>query len=242
LVKILVVDDDPALLGVLETGLRLSDDCQLIAVGEAAVALEHLRRERFDLVVTDYALGDPKLTGLDVMESARKGDDPPLVIIITAYATLEITMKAIKLGAYDFLTKPFQLEELQLVVRNALAQITLERENRELRQQVTELVGAVGEMETRQRELLERLRQLDETFGMSKGTSSPMADPLGGVQVHGLQRRQVREQLASYTRLAATLCEQVQRERRRIGILYEKGFLPEEEYDRLMKSRETAEG
>lgn len=239
-VKTLLLDDDPALLAVLEISLSRLDGNQVTAVaspGEASIAL---RREPFDLFITDYALSDPRRNGLDMLRESRTLPARPLVIIITAFATLEITLEAINLGAYDFLTKPFQIEELQLVARNALAQIRLYRMNSELRQRIAGLADAVDELAARQSELIERLRQIAETYGAPRQELSEMAQSLNGAAVLGLERRQVREKLSGYARTAETLLNEVRHQQSQLRVLYECGCLGEDDYKRLLARRGAA--
>lgn len=239
-VKTLLLDDDPALLAVLEISLSRLAGNQVLAVSSPDAASIALRRESFDLFITDYALSDPRRNGLDMLRESQSLPAKPLVVIITAFATLEITLEAINLGAYDFLTKPFQIEELQLVVRNAMSQIRLERMNRELRRQIAGLAGAVDELAARQTELLERLRHIAETYGAPRQDLPEMAQSLNGAAVLGLERRQVREKLSGYARSAETLLDEVRNQQSQLRILYECGCLGEEDYKRLLARRGAA--
>ncbi|MCE5230869.1 response regulator [bacterium] len=237
LIHILVLDDDPALLAVLEITLSRLGGNEVTAVSTADAALTALHRQPFDLFVTDYSLDDTRYNGLDMLRESQTLPSKPLVIIITAFATLEITLEAIKLGSYDFLTKPFQVEELQLVVRNAMEQIRLDRSNRELRLQVTTLADAIDQLAVRQTELIERLRQLAESFGAPREELPQMAQSLNGAAVFGLQRRQAREKLSGYARVAETLLDEVRKQQSQIRLLYECGCLGEDDYRRLMAGK-----
>ncbi|MEN6625362.1 MAG: response regulator [Candidatus Sumerlaeia bacterium] len=243
-VHILALDDDPALLAVLEVSLRMcGEECDVTAVSTPGEALEALRARPIQLFVTDYALNDPEHNGLDMLRASQTLASPPRVIIITAFATLQITIDAIKLGCYDFLTKPFQIEELQLVVRNAVAQIRYEAQNRELRRQVTELTATVDEMAMRQREMLEKLNSLAETYGAAKSDlpELPAMASLNGAAVLGVQRRQAREKLSGYARMAEGLLTEVRHKQTQLQILYETGCLAEDDYKRLMAGRMQAQ-
>ena len=242
-IRILAVDDDSALLAVFEAGLRLRPECDVTAVGTPEEALAALGGAPFDLVVTDYSLAHPSLHGLDVLRAAQEAPGRPLVVVVTAFATLEITLDAIKLGCWDFLTKPFQLEELQLVVRNAIDQIQGERERQLLRDQLRELLGTVAEMEQRQGELIERLRQLEETWGAAAAEGvQPAVQALNGAAIHDLQPRQTREKLSGYARMADTLIEQARRERNRLDRLRSLGILDDEAWRSLDRPLEASRG
>jgi len=237
-IKILVVDDDPSLLAVLEASLRLHDDYQVTAIVSAAKALQQIERQEFDLVVTDYSLGDPSINGLTLLRAVRRRSDHPLVIIITAFASLEITLESIHLGAYDFLTKPFQIDELQLVIRNAASQLRLEDENQRLRQRVAELITALDGIEHQQRDLLDRIRQLDFEGGPGEGASpNPLLSALPTPSAQALRRRRVREQMAAYVRMGETIHEQLTRERQKIEALFQTGLLPESAYHQALMNR-----
>lgn len=236
--KLLLVDDDPALLTVLEQGLSLDGDYAVTAVLNAEEALAHLMRGSFDLLVSDFSLNHPEINGLKLLEAARELPSPPLVIIITAYASLQVTLQSITLGAYDFLTKPFQIEELQLVVRNAGTLMKTRHENNVLREHVQRLGQMLEAMDRDQHEMLERLRQMERIgegsdtgpLGSTAGLAAP--DP-GALQE--LRRRRMREQLGQYVRLSETFAEQLSRERERIESLVEIGLIPEGTYQRAIR-------
>ena len=235
-IKILVVDDDSALLAVLEAGLRMQGDYDVTAVTSGSEALALIESRAFDLVITDYLLGERDIDGLTVLRAVRAKDEKALVIIITAYASLEVTLESIHWGAYDFLTKPFQLDELQLVIRNAAERIRLGRENGELRLQVGELIQSLDEMQMQQGELLERLRQLhDEGLG-AEGTGGSTAPALVSASLMELRRRR-REQLSTYVRMGETIRDRINRERENIETLFKKGMLSEQIYQRAIMER-----
>ncbi len=134
---ILVVDDEPAIRVALE---RLLDgrgyDVESAASGQQAI--EHLDRSAFDLVITDLTL--KPLTGMDVLAHARKlpADARPPVIMITAYGSERAAVEAMKLGAVDYLPKPFDNDELVRIVERALEERRLRRDVELLREQAEE--------------------------------------------------------------------------------------------------------
>lgn len=235
-IKILVVDDDPALLAVLEAGLRLQEDYAVTAVVSAVEAMHCIMDRPFDLVITDYSLNDPNINGLALLRTVHERSENTLVIIITAFASLEITLESIHLGAYDFLTKPFQLDELQLVIRNAANHIRLERENRYLRDQITHLIDALDQIEHQHEGLLDRVRQMDYEGGLTE-TASSLMQPVNTFSTNEMRRRRMREQLSTYVRMGETIREQLARERQKIESLFQKGLLPENAYRRAMLDR-----
>ncbi|HOE95421.1 MAG TPA: response regulator [Candidatus Sumerlaeota bacterium] len=226
-IQILVIDDDPSLLAVLETGLQLEPGYHIRAEPRAADGLAALRAQPFDLVVTDYSLDDPQINGLTILQTAHALAPAPLVVIITAFASLELTLKSIQLGAHDFLTKPFQLEELRLVVRNAARLIELRRENERLHEQVGALDRAMRRIERAHAELVHRLDQLNDDATGNSGTD-PGLTP-ASFQALELRRRRMRDQIAVYARMGHEIGEQLLAERSRLGVQFTTGQPDESE-------------
>jgi CheY-like chemotaxis protein len=127
--KILIVDDDKKLLSLLES-LLLEEKHEVITCQSGLEAIERSQEQHFDLLITDLMM--PGASGIEVLKESRKNHPDCLVIIITGYASLETAVEAIREGAYDYITKPFKLEELKIVVNNAREKIGLIRENRRL--------------------------------------------------------------------------------------------------------------
>jgi DNA-binding NtrC family response regulator len=133
--RILIIDDDPAMVSVI------SDICQerghqTVAYASGQKALENLATHAPQLVISDLRMD--KVGGLDILRECREVLPQTPVILITAYKTVETALEAMKLGAYDYITKPFKVDELQLTIQRALDNQSLVRENRNLRQIVKE--------------------------------------------------------------------------------------------------------
>jgi len=147
-VKILVVDDEPSMRQYLEVLLARSGYEVLTAPG-VAQAREVLGTGQVDLVVSDRRLG--KESGLEVLKHARALDSSPEVILITAYGTPASAVEAMRQGAYDYICKPFDNEELKLLVQKALEKRNLRQENQQLWASLSEhslsMVGRSGAME-----------------------------------------------------------------------------------------------
>jgi len=127
--RILIVDDDKKLLSLLES-LLLEEDHEVITCQTGLEAIKRCQEQHFDLLITDLMM--PGASGIEVLKESRKTQPDCLVIIITGYASLETAVEAIREGAYDYIAKPFKLEELKIVVNNAREKIGLIRENRRL--------------------------------------------------------------------------------------------------------------
>lgn len=115
--KILIVDNDKSLLHFLER-LFSKQTYKVTTCTDGASALERLAGEQFDLILLDYKM--PGLSGLETLKEIRKAQLKTPVIIMTAYGTTETAIEAMKLGAYDYLLKPFDMEELKRIAADAL--------------------------------------------------------------------------------------------------------------------------
>ena len=127
--KILVIDDDPSLRRVLEYNL-VEEGYEVTVTasgGEGLLAFDELSPA---LVITDLKM--PGIDGFQVLREIKERSPETLVMIITAFGAVETAVEAMKLGAYDYITKPFNRDELKLVVRKALQVTNLSRENKQL--------------------------------------------------------------------------------------------------------------
>ncbi len=133
--KILIVDDDPDIVLMLEDRLQ-SVGYETVAALEGQQALDLIVHESPHLVLLDLTL--PKLSGLDVLKrlAQMKPMDSPPVIVMTAHASIQAAVEAMKEGAYDFLTKPLDNDHLLIVIRKALERDTLRRHVAYLRSEV----------------------------------------------------------------------------------------------------------
>ena len=128
--SILVVDDEEVMRDVLGTLLVQAGYKVTVAEsGQAGLALA--RKQSFDAAIVDVML--PDMGGLEVLEELKKNDPEAVVLVITAFASVETAIHAMKRGAFDYVTKPFKHEELLHTLRNALQQRRLLDENRQLR-------------------------------------------------------------------------------------------------------------
>ncbi|MEP7117303.1 MAG: response regulator [Acidobacteriota bacterium] len=127
----LVVDDDEAVREVIIAYLGKQGMAVTGAIdGRSAINALERSNGRFKLVVTDLSL--PGADGLAVLRAARQANASSYVVIVTGYASLDSAISAVRLGAYDYLTKPFSLGQLDVILRRIGDRESLERENREL--------------------------------------------------------------------------------------------------------------
>ncbi len=136
--RILVVDDEENMVHFLTKLLRAEGfEVEGVRTGEAA--LERLQAIPFELVLTDLKL--PDTDGIGILKAARDLHPETVVILITAYGTIESAIEAMRAGAYDYVTKPFRASEILQVVEKALERVRLRREISQLRQAVEERFG-----------------------------------------------------------------------------------------------------
>src|SRR5205807_3521550 len=155
---ILIVDDEKH----TRDGLRrlLENEYDVYVAADIAGAIDVLEREQIDILLTDLRLGNED--GMTLIDHALKMPHPPICIMMTAYGSVDIAVEAMKRGAYDFVTKPLNLDKVEMLIARALQSRKLEQENRTLRQQVDERYGLeniIGESAVL-REVLDTIRQV----------------------------------------------------------------------------------
>jgi len=114
--KILVVDDETSMREFLEV-LLSKEGYQVFEAKNGKQALNMIKKNDYDLVLTDIRLGD--ITGLEILRKSKKRNQDTIVIMISAYATTEIAVEAMNEGAYDFVPKPFDNQELKNTIQKA---------------------------------------------------------------------------------------------------------------------------
>src|SRR3989440_8969290 len=125
--RLLLVDDEPALLFTLSQLLKSRGlEAVLARSGKEALA----KLEGVDGVVTDYAM--PEMDGVQLLQAIRERDESLPVILLTAHGSERIAVRAMKTGAYEYVTKPFDIEEMGLVIDRALEARALRMQNRRL--------------------------------------------------------------------------------------------------------------
>ncbi|MBI4395558.1 MAG: sigma-54-dependent Fis family transcriptional regulator [Elusimicrobia bacterium] len=163
--RICVIDDEPGMGRLLATvlgdvGYRVS------AFQKPADALKTLEQNGFDLVITDIRM--PKVNGMDVLKAVKSSAPQTPVILITAFGTLDSAVEALRLGASDYVAKPFKNDEIQVAVENVLEKQRLLRENQRLKTELasrykfSEIVGRSGKMQDVFR-LISQVAQTDAT-------------------------------------------------------------------------------
>ncbi len=131
--NILIAEDEQEIADLL-VELLSQEDRRISIVHDGEQAIATLKKKPYDLLITDLMM--PKIDGMQVLHIAKRLYPQILIIIITGYASLETAIQAVKEGAYDYLRKPFKLEELKISVDNACEYIYLMKENRLLIKQL----------------------------------------------------------------------------------------------------------
>ena len=185
---ILIVDDEKH----TRDGLRrlLEDDYDVYVAADIASAMDVLERDQIEVLLTDLRLaGDD---GMSLIERALKLPRPPICIMMTAYGSVDTAVEAMKRGAYDFVTKPLNLDKVEMLIARALGTRRMEQENRTLRQQVDERFGLeniIGESPAL-REVLDTIRQVAPSSAnvLIEGESGTGKE-LAAHAIHNLSRR-----------------------------------------------------
>src|SRR5947207_507152 len=185
---ILIVDDEKH----TRDGLRrlLEDEYDVYVAEDIGGAISVLERETVDLLLTDLRLAGED--GMQLIERALKMPHPPICIMMTAYGSVDTAVEAMKRGAYDFVTKPLNLDKVEMLIARALQSRRTEQENRILRQQIDERFGLeniLGES-LALREVLDTIRQVAPSSAnvLLEGESGTGKE-LAAHAIHNLSRR-----------------------------------------------------
>jgi DNA-binding NtrC family response regulator len=169
--KILVIDDEKLIRWTLEQHL-VNEGYEVVTVDSAEKGLEIIAEETPDLVLLDNRL--PEMTGLEMLGKLNVPDGGFMVIMITAHGMVETAVKAMKLGAYDYISKPFNLDEITFVIRKALEAGSLRKQVRRLRQECRGRVDTIiGECEDmmKVKDLILKISRSDATTVLIQGDS-----------------------------------------------------------------------
>ncbi len=160
--RVLIIDDEPLMRISVSDALKGEG----YEVSEAASGREGLGlagESGFDVVITDLRL--PDIDGIEVLKALRKSSPETMVVLITAFGAVETAVEAMKYGAYDYVTKPFAMDELLIMIKRMLKLKELERENQSLKEQVEgryNFSGLVGRSE-KMNEIFEMIKVISQT-------------------------------------------------------------------------------
>jgi DNA-binding NtrC family response regulator len=208
-VRVLIIEDE----SLIRWSLRQKLEEQGYVVDEAADAASGLDRhahQNYDLILLDYKL--PDLTGLDVLRKIRAKDSESVVIMITAFSRLEQAVEAIRIGAFDYVAKPFNMDELMFTIQKGLETTELRRQVRELRGNLQREYGfdkMIGKDESMVRvfELLRDVAQSGASTVFVRGESGTGKDLAARIIHHNSARAHKRFMNITCTALSETLLE-----------------------------------
>jgi len=171
--KILVVDDEQLIRWSLEQNLK-KQGYEVVTAGSGEDALRLVREEAPDLMLLDIQL--PGMNGIEVLEKVKELEEEVVVIMVTALGVLETAVKAMRLGAYDYINKPFNLDELAIIIKKALETRELRREVAHLRSEQTSkygidnIIGSSRHMEN-VKAMIRKIAQSDASTVLIQGES-----------------------------------------------------------------------
>ncbi len=169
--KILVIDDEKLIRWTLEQHLA-KEGYDVVTADTAEKGLELISEDEPDLILLDNRL--PEMTGLELLEKLHAQERGLMVIMITAYGMVETAVKAMKFGAYDYISKPFNLEEITFVIKKALEAGSLRSQVKQLRQEcqgkVDSIIGESDDM-VRVKNLILKISKSDATTVLIQGES-----------------------------------------------------------------------
>ncbi len=146
--RILVIDDEKSIRSTLKEVLEYENHSVALAA-DGPEGLELLDKEHFDVVLCDIKM--PQMDGIEVLENIMSGNYDTQVIMISGHGTIDTAVEAIKKGAFDFISKPLDLNRLMITIRNALDKKHLIAETRTLKRKIDKAYEMVGESEAMQR-------------------------------------------------------------------------------------------
>ena len=195
--SILIVDDEVDMLSLLKRSLSPDLDCRVEIASSAEMALRILENDSFDLVLADIRM--PGMSGLELLENIKQKEPETTVVMMTAYGHIDMAVNAMKSGAYDFITKPFDYDALVVRLEKALERSRLIKENLRLQRECREeslfqnLVGKSPKMQ-RVYETIQMVSKNDLTV-LITGESGTGKD-LAARAVHALSERNHRQFVA----------------------------------------------
>lgn len=132
--RILAVDDELDMLALLKMIIEGYSNHQVTVTNNPLEAVELLGREQFDLLITDLKM--PGMDGMELLELAKKQDEDTLVLMITAFGSLESATEAMAKGAFDYISKPFRKEQILLAIDKTMRWREMARQNKELQKRL----------------------------------------------------------------------------------------------------------
>jgi DNA-binding NtrC family response regulator len=229
-IHILIVDDDKVVCEMLEDVLSQDAKLNITSTNNGRDAIEKIKGRHFDLILTDLMM--PGADGIEVLKIAKEVDEGVHVIIITGFASLETAMEAIRKGAYDYITKPFKLDEIKIAVQNACEKIRLLQQNRTLIENLKQAYEELGTLRKSRGELSVEVEKINPSMDESRKRLTE--------NIIDLQTVPSDIPVSYYLRRRRTDKVCVLMELEKLGKLREEGILTEEEFQ-VCKNRLLSE-
>src|SRR6266545_5436967 len=160
--NVLIIDDEPLMRISIADALK-DEGCQVKVAATGLEGVDLIKKEPFEIVISDLRL--PGMDGLQVLQTCKEVSPKTGVVLITAHGSVETAVGAMKMGAYDYVTKPFAMEELLLIVKRLMKVLELEHENRSLREELEgrfSFKGLLGKND-KMKEVLEKIKLVAPT-------------------------------------------------------------------------------
>src|SRR6266496_4421466 len=206
--NVLIIDDEPLMRISIADALK-AEGCQVKVAATGPEGVDLIKKEALDIVITDLRL--PGFDGLHILQTCKEVSSRIGVIVITAHGSVETAVEAMKIGAYDYITKPFSMDELLLIVKRLVKMLELEDENRSLREELEgrfSFKGILGKNE-KMREVMEKIKLVapsDSTI-LIIGESGTGKEVVANAIHHNSSRREGHFIRVSCAALPASLLE-----------------------------------
>lgn len=160
--KILVIDDEP-LMRISITDALIAEGYDVKGLESGRAGMDFIGKADYDVIITDLKL--PEVDGMEILKTALKCSPKSKVIMITAYGSVDTAVEAMKQGAYDYITKPFSMDELLIIVRRLMEFRKLEYENLQLKSKIDEkyAYGGIVANSSKMQDVLEKVKVVAET-------------------------------------------------------------------------------
>ncbi|MGR3293665.1 MAG: sigma-54-dependent transcriptional regulator [Candidatus Scalindua sp.] len=155
---ILIVDDEKAARFGMKLALE-KDGYKVMEASDGIGAFEVIKANNPSLIFLDINM--PKINGIQVLEEINQMEDPPMIVMVTAYGSERVAVDAMKKGAYDYIAKPYEIDELRLIAKHAFEKLALEEENARLRSEIDRL-ESMGEIIGKSREMKDVYNKIDK--------------------------------------------------------------------------------
>ena len=164
--KVLVVDDERMYRTLLQKTLAADENYDVETAENGTEAIKKIDSMNFDIILTDLVM--PQVSGIEVLKAAKAKNPAVVVIIITGFASLDTALAAIRDGVYDYITKPFQIDEIRLTVNNARERLLLERESATLAAKLEKAYETIEALSKTHKDSTIKIEEIDQKLASSR--------------------------------------------------------------------------